>query len=95
MATLCVSNKENIEVMDVDPDSSTKQQLNKKTTASVNEVHDEMQYLELIEKIIKTGKVKGDRTGNSVLVGHKNKKRLVLNKYYDRDQPKTFKTNIV
>lgn len=64
MASLCDSNKENMEVMEIDTVDSTtktKEQLIKKSTGI--EVHDEMQYLELIDKIIKTGKVKGDRTG--------------------------------
>ena len=58
MATLLhVSNKENIESMEVEPEQ--KKELPKQNTKE----HDEIQYLELIRKIMDTGTVKGDRTG--------------------------------
>lgn len=57
MATLRGSNKENIESMEVELEQ--KKELPKQKTKK----HDEVQYLELIRKILETGIIKGDRTG--------------------------------
>ena len=58
MATLLVSNKENIEPMEVvEPEQK------KVSSKRDAKEHDEIQYLELIRRIMETGTVKGDRTG--------------------------------
>ena len=72
MASLMPSNKENIESMDVEDQSMKKQGIKTNEEAPMKmqapeqaPPHDECQYLELIQKILSTGRVKGDRTGKS------------------------------
>jgi hypothetical protein len=63
---------------------------NKENEYSSNERHEEYQYLDQIRHVIKTGKVKGDRTGVGVksVFGHysryslRNSKNYSINCYF-------------
>lgn len=51
--------KENMNPSEMEVDVDTR----KISSEKIRSQHDEYQYLDLIQKIIETGKVKGDRTG--------------------------------